>query len=1038
MQKIKRMRKSIAKSGSKHSCKMLGVATRGLCCAILIFILAIEAHAQTSTISGIVKDYDGEVLPGVNIVEKGTTNGTITDIEGRFTMDVPPDATLVFSYIGYLTEEIAVNNRSVIDMALVPDITQLNEVVVIGYGTVKRRDLTGSVASVKSEEIVETPTHNALEAIQGRAAGVDIVRSSGAAGSGVDIFIRGERSISSSLPGEEELNKSEPLFIIDGFQGGNIDDLNPNDIASIEVLKDASATAIYGSQGANGVVIVTTKRGEEGKARISYSGYYGVNGLTEFPDRLIGEDYVQLRREAWRTAGQWSSPADDRQLFSNEAEWAAYQAGQWVDWTDLLMRNGSQQSHTISVNGGSENTKIYLSGGYFRETGMYKLNDMTRYNARLNIDQKLADWAKVGLLSQITYNDINGRNDPLSGAISAIPLGLPYDENGNININPIPGNAGVVSPLADEVPNAAVDNTLETNIKLNAYLELTPLEGLTFRSNFGSSLNNSRQGEYYDKDSYTRRNERTSISSLTTENYRFFHWDNILTYNRDFGDHSVTLTGITSYTQGESDDSYAIGLNQQLASQGYYNLEGTDLTSREIGSGFTRTRTMSYAGRINYSYKGKYLLTVTNRVDGASRLSSGKQWASFPSVAVAWHISDEAFMSNVESITLLKFRASYGLAGNSGIPAYGTQSIVYAAPNMGFGDVPAPMYRFAGRIGNPDVGWENSATTNIGLDLGFFKNRLNATVDVYNTETTDILFPRTLPQSTGVTEVFENIAATRNQGIEVSINSVNVKNDNFSWNSTVTFTKSKNEITELVDGEDIINSNDPERESLLLGHPVNSFYTYKKLGIWQLDEAEEAANIHFAGPTGPTFAPGDIKIEDINGDGVITPADDRQFIGSTVPDWYAGIRNSFRYKAFDLEIFLFARMGQTIDAEFLGRYNPEGTNGTLATFDYWTPENPTNDFPRPRRSSLSGIAGYQSLTFIDGSYFKIKNISLGYNLPTSLSERISVANIRLYATGTNLFVLSKSDLLDNYDPEGGGADSYPINKQIVFGINIDF
>lgn len=1007
-------------------------------CAALLLGCALEGYAQTNTVSGTVEDYEGELLPGVNVVEKGTANGTITDIEGNYTLAVSPGATIVFSYIGFLTEEVAVNNQSVIDIALVPDITQLNEVVVIGYGSVKRRDLTGSVASVKSEEIVETPTHNALEAIQGRAAGVDIVRSSGAAGSGVDIFIRGERSISSALPGQEELNKSAPLFIIDGFQGGNIDDLNPNDIASMEVLKDASATAIYGSQGANGVVIVTTKRGEEGKPQVSYSGYYGVNGLTEFPDRLIGEEYVQLRREAWRTAGEWSSPADDRQLFSSEAEWDAYQTGQWVDWADLLMRNGTQQSHTISVNGGSENTKVYLSGGYFRETGMYKLNDMTRYNARLNVDQKLADWAKVGLLSQFTYNDINGRNDPLSGAISAIPLGVPYDENGNINIRPIPGDNGVISPLADEVPNASVDNTLETNIKLNAYLELTPLEGLTFRSNFGSTLNNSRQGEFYDNDSYSRRNEGTSISSVTTENYRFFHWDNILTYTRELGDHSVTLTGITSYTQGDADDSYAIGLNQLLASQGYYNLNGTDLTSREIGSGFTRTTTMSYAGRINYSYKGKYLLTVTNRVDGASRLSAGKQWASFPSVAVAWHISDEAFMSNLDAVTLLKLRASYGLAGNSGIPPYGTQSNVYASPNMGFGDEPAPTYRFAGRIGNPDVGWEISATTNIGLDLSFFENRLSATIDVYNTETTDILFPRTLPQSTGVTEVFENIAATQNRGIEVSLNSVNVKNDNFSWNSTVTFTKSKNEITELVDGQDIISSNEPERESLLLGRPVNSFYTYKKLGIWQSDEAEEAANIHFADPTGPVFAPGDIKVEDVNGDGVISPADDRQFIGSTVPDWYAGFRNSFRYKAFDLEIFLFARMGQTIDAEFLGRFNPEGTNGTLATFDYWTPENPSNDFPRPRRSSLSGIAGYQSLTFIDGSYFKIKNISLGYNLPTSLSERISVANIRLYATGTNLLVLSKSDLLDNYDPEGGGADSYPINKQIVFGINIDF
>lgn len=1028
MQNNQLMQQSIKTRGTSGFSNRRWSVPKGLFCAVLLFVFAWEGYAQTNTVTGIVKDFNGELLPGVNVIEKGTTNGAITDINGKYIINVSPDASLIFSYIGYLSEEQAVNNRSVIDIVMTPDIQQLGEIVVIGYGAVEKRDLTGSVASIKAEEITEVPTHNALEAIQGKAAGVDIVRSSGQAGAGVDIRIRGTRSIGGS---------NEPLYIIDGFQGGNINDLNPNNIESIEILKDASSTAIYGSQGANGVVIVTTKRGVEGKPQVSYNGYYGVNGLTSFPDRLIGEDYVQLRREAWRTAGEWSGPADDRDLF-NQAEWDAYQAGQWVDWTDLLMRNGSQQSHTLSVNGGSENTKVFLSGGYFKEEGMYRLNDMTRYNARLNVDQKLAEWAKAGLLSKIAYYDRNNRKDPLASAIGAVPLGVPYDENGNINPNPVAGNKGVVSPLADELPNAAVDNTLATNINLNAFLELTPVAGLTFRSNFGATLNNSRRGEYYDANSYARRNERTSFSAMTTANSRFYHWDNILTYTRDFDDHSFTVTGITSYTQGDNDNFYATGLNQQLASQLYYNLAGTDQVSREIGSGFTRTNTMSYAGRINYSYKGKYLLTLTNRVDGASRLSKGNKWASFPSAAVAWHISDEAFMANVTPVTLFKLRGSYGLTGNSGIDAYGTQSLVYASPNMGFGDEPAPMYRFAGRVGNPDVGWEYSATTNIGLDLGFFKNRLMATVDYYNTKTTDILFPRTLPQSTGVTEVYQNIAASQNKGIEIALNSVNVESKDFSWNTTFTFTKNKEEITELVDGIDVISSNDPERESLLLGHPIKSFYTYKKLGIWQADEADQAAQYHFAAETGPVFQPGDLKLEDVNGDMVISPADDRQFVGSTAPKWYGGLRNTFRYKAFDLEVFLFARWGQTIDAEFLGRYNPEGTNGSLAMFDYWTPENPSNDFPRPRRSSLSGIAGYQTLTFVDGSYFKVRNVSLGYNLPSSVSEKISIGNIRLYATASNLLVLSKNHLLDNYDPEGGGATSYPINKQIVFGIDIDF
>ncbi len=990
---------------------------------------SIITFAQDRTVTGNVIDGDSnEPLPGVNIIIKGSGQGTVTDINGNYSITVPDNETvLVYRFVGFNAEEETVGNRSTIDVTLLPDIESLQEVVVIGYGTVKKRDLTGSVASVKAEEIVKTPTHNPMEAIQGRVSGVDIVRSSGSAGSGTEVRIRGNRSINGS---------NEPLYIIDGFQGGSINDVNPNDIESIDVLKDASATAIYGSQGANGVVIITTKRGMEGKPQISYNGFYGVNGLTPFPDRLTGEDYLQLRREAYRTTNG-TYPTTDEQLFGGENDLVnAYQEGQWVDWVDELMRNGRQQSHTLSVRGGNESTKAFLSAGLFREEGMYRMNDMDRYNVRLNLDQKITSWAMAGLLSQVTYYDRNNRTDPLSAAISATPLGRAYDEFGNIIHRPIAGSSSV-SPLADEIPNAAIDNTKNTNVSLNAYLELKPFNGLSFRSNFGSRLNSSRRGKYFDEVSYTQRGTGISRAELTTNFNRFYHWDNILTYSKNIDDHSFTITGITNYTQSDEEDYFMSGIGQVLSSHLFYNLGGTSPDGRIIESGYTRSNTMSYAGRLNYIFRDKYLITLTNRVDGSSVLS-GRKFDAFPSVAAGWIISDESFMNNLERVDLLKLRGSYGLTGNSGIDAYGTQSLVVTERGMGFGDVAAPMYRFSTRVGNANLGWENSATINLGLDLGLFNNRLTASIDAYNTQTTDILFARTLPQSTGVVDVLQNVASTQNRGIELGLNSINFDNDNFRWATSATFTKNKEEITSLISDNDIISASDPETNSLLIGRPIQSFYSYKKLGIWQTDEADEAAEYRFGNENGPTFKPGDIRVEDVNGDKIIVPADDRQYLGSTVPKWIAGLRNSFRYKAFDLDIFLFARWGQMINAGFLGRYNPEGTGGSLSMFDYWTPENPTNDYPRPRRGSLSSIYGYQALPFVDGSYFKIRNVSIGYNLPGSVSERISAGKIRLYATGSNLLVISKSHLLSNYDPEGGGSENYPINRQIVVGVNVDF
>ena len=1001
---------------------------------LLVILVSVQIFAQQRAVSGtILNQQDNEPLQGVSVNVKGTARTVITNAQGSFTIEVPSNnAVLTFSYVGFTPQEIKVGRSSSLSVMMSTGASKMDEVVVIGYGTVKRRDLTGSVASIKGSEIVQTPTFNAVEAMQGKVAGGDITRTSGVAGSGANIRVRGNRSINGN---------NNPLYIIDGFQGGNASDLNTNDIESIEVLKDASATAIYGSQGANGVIIITTKKGVAGKTKVSYDAYYGVNGYTSFPKTRLGDAYVQLRREAYRNSiinnvPEWQSPADDPKLFPNAAEYAALQAGQWIDYYDLLNRNGTQQSHNISVRGGNDKTKAYLSLGYYKEEGMLSKNDYTRFNVRFNLDQTITSWAKAGLQSQVAYFNQNNRTDPLSIVLSTTPLGLPFDSSGKVNLYPVAGNTGTLSPLTDERGDSvAKNNTIRASVLSNVYLEITPLKGLSFRTNLGVNMNFSRQGVFNSATSLSQRNTRVATAMQTDAFLRSINWDNILSYNTSFGEHNLSVTAIESYIQSDLDNLSGTGTRQLLGSQLYYNLGATEGISRALSSGYTGSNNLSFAGRINYSYKGKYLLTVSERADGASRLSVGNKWDYFPAVAAGWNISDENFLKNVNLLNNLKLRASYGVTGNYGIVEYGTQSGITPAQNIGFGDVQLTMYQFNARIGNPDLKWEKSATANIGLDFGLLHNRIGGNIDVYRTRTSNIILDRALPRSTGVGTVYQNIGETVNQGIEVAITTQNVQSKNFMWNSTVTFTRNKEKIAGLINGVDIISGVTPETLSLLLGRPITSFYSYKKLGIWQTDKANEAALLKFGGTP---FKPGDIRVQDVNGDSIIDTKD-RQYLGSAVPKFVLGFQNNFRYKGFDVGVYLFFRYGQMVNAEFLGRYNPSGEGSGPANFDYWTPENPTNDFPRPKKGSqLINYAAYQTLNFVDGSYFKIKTVTLGYTLPLKATKKIFADNIRLYATGNNLFTKAKNHLLKDYDPERGGSESSPLSRQLVFGVNLNF
>ncbi len=992
--------------------------------------------AQERVVTGKIKDPSGNPLPGVNVNVWGTRISVTADVTGTFRLPVPSEnSVLVFSFVGFLQKEQRVGNDSTFNISMTYDNADLDQVVVVGYGTSKRRDLTGAVYSVKPGQVTATPVPNAAEALQGRIPGLDINRTSGAPGGGVSIQLRGNRTLSGTANGQIG-QTSEPLVIIDGFQGGNIADLNPNDIESIEVMKDASSTAIYGWQGANGVILVTTKRGKD-RPKVSYSGFYGINSLT-YPKTRTGQEFIQFRKDAWEGNTPGSTPTDEDVLNTDELNW--YQQNKWVDWLDLITRNGIEQSHTASIQSGGDKTKVYFSAGVYRQEGVLRGTDNTRYNTRLNYDQRISSTFKAGLMTQLTYTNTHGRTDPFSRVNGFVPLGEPYDSAGNIRLFPTLSNQNatdknLINPLTDERPGAYVNNTKRGSVIANGYLEVTPITGLSFRSNMGITLSYTRQGEMYDANTLQNFGNGRGITAEVNSGFnRFINWDNILTYTRRFGDHNVTLTGITNYTRSDVEAFEESGQKLILTNWSFYGLENTDAASRVLNSDFTRTVTMSYAGRLNYTFKGKYLLTGTIRADGVSRLAPGNKWDYFPSVGLGWNIHQEEFMKDAFWLNNLKIRATYGVAGNASVLPYGTQTLLQTQ-NAVIGSSIVPTSYFKSTLGNPTLGWEKSATTNLGLDFAILKSRIFGTLEVYKTKTTDILFKRPLPLNSGFSEIWENIGDSENEGIEAALTTINMNRGDFRWTTTFTFTAAREKITRLLTEKDLIKD---ETSSLFVGKPIKSFYNYTKTGIWQTDENKDGVKFG-----NYVYEAGDIKVKDLNNDNIIDGVNDRSWIGADVPKWYGGLQNTFTYKGVELSAYIVARYGQMINANFLaGRYNVGGGGNGLAGVDYWTPRNPTNDFPQPRLGSTysnePGYTGYLALNMVDGSFLKLKTVTLAYSLPSQISRKVYSDKIRLYITGNNLLIKTKSRFLKNYDPEAGGTENAPITRQFVFGANIDF
>jgi TonB-linked SusC/RagA family outer membrane protein len=1019
------------------------IGRQSLKCLMAFFLLLNCTYliAQERVVTGKIKDPSGNPLPGVNVNVWGTRISVTADVAGTFRIPVASEnSVLVFTFVGFLQKEVKVGNETELNVSMTYDNADLDQVVVVGYGTSKRRDLTGSVYSVKPGMVTAAPVANAAEALQGRIPGLDITRNSGSPGSGVNIQLRGNRTLNGTANGQAGTS-SAPLVIIDGFQGGNISDLNPNDIESVEVLKDASSTAIYGWMGANGVIIVTTKRGKD-RPKVSYNGFYGVNGYTSYPKVRMGEEFLQFRRDAFKGANPNAADPTNEQLMSSD-ELDDYQNGRWIDWLDLITRNGIQQSHTASIQSGGDKTKVFFSTGIFKEEGMLRGTDNTRYNARLNYDQRISNMFKAGFMTQLTYTNNNNRTDPMSQVSSITPFGQVYDDLGNIRIFPVmandatnPKNKSLLSPLTDERPGAYKWNTIRGNIVANAFVEVTPITGLSIKTNFGTTLDFQREGKFYDSVSLANYNAGLGSTSAIGNTFsRFYTWENVATYNKKIADHNITLTGLTSYTRSDNEEATAGGINQQAVTSLFYNLNGNSTSGRTTTSKYTKTTTFSYAGRLNYTLMGKYLLQASLRADGVSRLGDDNKWDYFPSAGIGWNIHQEEFMRDFWFINNLKVRATWGVAGNASVAPYGTQSIYYPV-NYIIGSQPVAAVFQEPKASNTSLKWEKTATTNIGIDFALLKSRIFGTVDVYKSKTTDILFQRPVPPSSGLSTIWQNVGESENKGIEVALSTVNVSTSDFKWTTTFTFTKGTEKLLKLIDGKDVIVNG--ETNTLMVGRPVKSFYNYNKLGIWQTDENKE--NIKFS--NNYIFGPGDIKVEDMNGDKVIDNINDRDFAGADVPKWFGGLQSTWTYKGLELGVYMFARYGQIINAEFMaGRYNVGGSGNGLAGVDYWTKDNPTNDFPQPRTgTTLSNPAytGYYSLNFIDGSFFKVKTVTLAYTLPGQMAKKVFAEKIRVYATGNNIFTKAKNKYLKNYDPERGGSENSPMTRQFVFGANIDF
>ena len=997
--------------------------------SMFFMLIGFQIFAQDRMVTGrVTSSDDGSGIPGATISVKGTSKGTSSDADGNFKISVGNAAVLSFSSVGFNPQEISVGNKTQINVVLTADTKALTEVVVVGYGTQKKSQMTGAISSVGSKEIQELPVTNARQALQGRAAGVDVVQPGSKPGAGPQIRIRGRRSFNAS---------NDPLYVVDGIPlSSGIDDINPNDIVSMEVLKDASATAIYGARGANGVVLISTKRGKAGATVVSVDSYYGFNQELGKIDVMNGAQFAEYKRESRRAVGQYplgaATAAADAAIFEPR-ELASIASGRSTDYVDGLLRSGAIQSHQLAISGGSEKTTFNISGNFFKDVGVVKMQDFSRNTFRVNLDHQINKKVKIGLSTLVVMSVRNGENlNILGGGMQENPLGEPYDANGNLVF--LPTNDGLrTNPFAELVSGVNVDENKRYRTFNSLFAEWNIIEGLKYRVNFGPDLTIGRAGRFIG--AFTNNNRGGNASGGISEQF-LFNWtlENIVTYNKKFKDvHNLNLTGLQSI-QRDRDERSSISVNGIPAETASYHRLGDANQITGANTDLIEWTLLSYMGRVNYDYKEKYLFTATVRMDGSSRFGANTKFGIFPSFALGWNLSEEPFIKNITAIDQLKLRASWGAIGNQAINPYQTQALLgrtaYAWDNTAaFGYRP-------NSIGNPDLRWETSTTSNAGLDFSFFNGKISGSAEYYVTNTTNLLAPQPLPTSIGFGGFITNVGETQNTGIELTLSTVNVDRGGFQWTSDFIFNRNRESIVSLANGKV-----DDVGAGRFIGQPLSVFFDLKKIGVWQQNEADLARSF------GDRV--GQIKVEDFNKDGKIN-ADDRQILGSAVPGFTAGLTNRFSYKGFDLSFFVFARVGQLIRSRFHDNVNQLAGRYNNLNLNYWTPNNPTNEFPQPVVTQEFPKYG-SSLTYFEGSFFKIRNINIGYNVPDNIAKKLKMQSIRVFASIQQPLILAEyRQKYKGIDPEtfvdgeqgvGGGevnANVSPATSITTFGLNLKF
>ena len=1018
----------------------------------LISLISIVSSYSQELVSGQVTDKENlEPLIGVNILIKGGQTGTITDIDGFFELNASPSDTLIFSFTGYDDFEVIVGNQKNIKVPLAIKSELLQEVTVVGvgYGTARESDVTGSILHVGSKELNSRPVNNVLEALQGKASGVDITSNERPGETG-SIRIRGVRSITAS---------GSPLYVIDGMtftNSGVFESLNPQDIESIDILKDASATAIYGSRGANGVILVTTKKGKEGRMTLNYSGAVSFDQIQDRTQMMSASEYITWRRWAKYYADPVNSPRGDQPTIENDqilflaqndtTAWAniaqGWASGQWdgsqvnnTDWTGMVLGSGITQNHTLSASGGSAKFKAYGSFGFLDNQGTMIGQSFKRYNSKIGVELTPSKWFEMGFDLNSSYSIQQfgtsraggGRNNNIYlQARNMFTYALPYTAEGERI--PFPGGDDLIKTVAEEwLYNENDRRTLQLFASMYAQVSLLP--NLKYRLNFGPDLRTFKNGIFIDGKSAVRL-DGINTASFGQNNQLAWTLDNLIFYDQEFGDHKLGITLLQTAYARQSDNLFIEANGIPYSPARWYALEnGTISQLNRWNTDLSEQQLMSYMARMNYGFSEKYLLTVSGRWDGASQLSDGNKWAFFPSAALAWRASEEPFLKNIDWLSSLKVRVGLGTTGNAAVRPYSTKgglvSLFYPFGNeIESGSTQTnPLIVSADQTSMPnlELGWERTTQYNIGLDFDLFNSRVYGTLDLYTSFTKDLLLQLSIPTLTGFTSTIGNVGETRNRGFDLNLNTTNIKTKDFNWTSTLNVAWTKDEIITLANGKE-----DDIANRWFIGESVSVIYDFDSDGIWQPDDMADLENFK---ENGHNFEPGNVRPADQNGDFLIDANDDRVIVGNRLPRWTLGMTNTISYKGFDLSAFIFGRLDYTFDT------GGEGQGGRFMqrSIDYYNENNTNAEWQKPVFDVGGGDPYFRALGYRNGSFIKIRNITLGYELPQSKVSRLGMQSMRLYLQATNPgFIYSPIDWIDL------DLGTSTFNRGYVVGFNVQF